>query len=374
MNVTNLVIQTVFWFIGFLFLFRIRRCQRSREKRKSYPSVSVIIPARNEEKTLPILLGSLLAQISSTDEIVVVAGPSEDTTLAVAQKHNIIVIQSGPTPEGWIGKSWACYQGVSSAKGEIFIFLDADTFLEKDGFKKILDTYLESGGIITLQPYHRTKRLYEQLSAFFNIIGMVGMGTFTILGNRVKPIGLFGPCLVISRKLYFESGGHLLVKSEVVEDLALGARIKKLKSPIFCFGGKDSISFRMYSNGLGQIVEGWSKGFAAGAVKTCIPILLAVVLWIGGSITATQHFVEALTNPGLASVLMWGSAYLAYAAQIYWMLFRLGNFGFYTALLYPVSLLFFMAVFLWSVFLIFIKRSVSWKGISIDLKSKGTTK
>jgi 4,4'-diaponeurosporenoate glycosyltransferase len=371
MNVTNLIIQTVFWLLGFLFLFQIRRCQRSRGEKKSYPYVSVIIPARNEETMLPILLDSLLAQISSADEIVVVVGPSEDKTLAVAQKQNVTVIQSGPTPEGWIGKSWACHQGASLAVGEIFIFLDADTFIEKDGFKKILDTYLESGGVITLQPYHRIQRLYEQLSAFFNIIEMAGMGTFSIMGNRFEPIGLFGPCLVMSRKLYFESGGHLHVKSKVVEDLALGARIKKLKAPIFCFGGKDSISFRMYPDNLGQLVDGWSKGFASGAVKTCILILLAIILWIGGSITATQHFMEALINPSIPSVLIWGSAYLAYAAQIYWMLFRLGNFRFYTALFYPISLLFFLAVFLRSVFLIFIKRSVTWKGIKINLKGLG---
>jgi 4,4'-diaponeurosporenoate glycosyltransferase len=373
MNISNLIIQTIFWFFGFLFLFRIRRCERSNEKGKLYPSVSIIIPARNEEKTLPILLSSLITQVSSMDEIIVVVGTSEDRTMEIAEEQNVIVKQSDPLPEEWLGKPWACYQGAKLAKGEILIFLDADTFVEKDGLKKIEDTYIEKGGVITIQPYHKTKMFYECLSAFFNIIGMAGMGTFTILGNRVKPVGLFGPCIMMSKHIYFESGGHLQVKNEVVEDLALGGQIKKQKTPISCYGGNGTISFRMYPNGIGELVDGWSKGFATGAVKTYIPVLLATILWIGGSITATSHFIEALLNPSMSSILIWGGAYLAYVAQIYWMLFRVGNFGFFTALFYPIPLLFFMYVFLRSFFLIFIKRSVSWKGIKISLKSQDTT-
>jgi 4,4'-diaponeurosporenoate glycosyltransferase len=374
MNITNLIIQTGFWFLGFLFLFRITRCRRSSEKGKSYPSVSIIIPARNEEKTLPILLKSLQNKVSPGDEIIVVVGTSEDRTLEVAERQNVIAKQSEPLPEGWLGKPWGCYQGAKLAKGEILIFLDADTFIEKDGLKKIVETYLERGGVITIQPYHKTKRLYEQLSAFFNIIGLAGMGTFTILGNHMKPVGLFGPCVVMSRNYYLDSGGHLQVKGDVVEDLALGGRIKKQKTPISCYGGKGTISFRMYPNGITELIDGWSKGFATGAIKTYIPILLATILWIGGSITATRYFIEALLNPSLPSILLWGGAYLGYAVQIFWMLFRVGNFRFYTALFYPIPLLFFIYVFLRSFFLIFIKRSVSWKGIRINLKNKDSTK
>jgi 4,4'-diaponeurosporenoate glycosyltransferase len=374
MNITNLVIQLVFWALGFLFLFRISRCGRIDWENKLHPSVSIIIPARNEEKTLPILLTSIRNQSYPTAEIIVVVGPSEDKTREVAERHNVKVIMSEPLPEGWIGKPWACFQGAKLANGETLLFLDADAFIEKDGLKKIVDTYVERGGVITIQPYHKTKRLYEQLSAFFNIIGMAGMGTFTIMGNLVKPVGLFGPCVVMNKEYYVESGGHLQVKGEVVEDLALGGRIKKQKIPIYCYGGKGTISFRMYPNGMRELIDGWSKGFATGAVKTYIPVLLATVLWLGGSMTVIRYFIESLINTNGISILLWGFAYLCYAAQIYWMLFRVGNFGFYTALFYPISLIFFLAVFLRSVFLIFIKRSVSWKGIKIDLKDKDTTK
>lgn len=374
MDITNLVIQTVFWALGFFFLFRIPRCRRNSGKIKPYPSVSIIIPARNEEKSLPVLLTSLRDQDFIPDEIIVVVDQSEDSTKEIAEREGVRTIQSEPLPEGWVGKPWACYQGAQIAKGDVFIFLDADTCIEKDGLKDIVNTYFERGGVLSIQPYHKTKRLYEQLSAFFNVIMMGAMGTFTVFGNLLKPIGLFGPCVVMRRKYYLEIGGHLEVKGEVVEDLALGNIIKKRKVLIYCYGGKGTISFRMYPNGMRELVDGWSKGFATGAVKTYIPVLLAIIAWVGGGISATRYTIEAISSMNTISILVWTSAYLGYAIQVYWMLFRIGTFKFYTALFYPVSLLFFLVIFLRSVFMIFIRRSVRWKGVTISLKDKATRK
>jgi 4,4'-diaponeurosporenoate glycosyltransferase len=371
MNETNFIIQTVFWAFGFFFLYRIPRCRTSYREINSYPFVSVIIPARNEERSLPILITSLRNQSYIADEIIVVVDQSDDRTKEIAEKEGARVIQAEPLPEGWLGKPWACYQGAQVAKGDILIFLDADTQVEKEGLEKILTTYLEKDGIVSIQPHHKTKKLYEQLSAFFNIIMMAAMGVFTVMGKTRKPIGLFGPCIVISKKYYFESGGHKEVKSEVVEDLALGEILKKKRLPIYCYGGKGTISFRMYPNGIRELIDGWSKGFATGAVKTFIPLLLVIIAWIGGGISATRYAVEAITTLNTTTILVWTSAYLAYSLQIYWMLFRIGTFRFYTALFYPIPLLFFLVIFLRSVIQIFIIRTVSWKGVKISLKDKG---
>jgi 4,4'-diaponeurosporenoate glycosyltransferase len=70
------------------------------------------------------------------------------------------------------------------------------------------------------------------------------------------------------------------------------------------------------------------------------------------------------------AIMWWALAYLAFAIQIQWMAFRVGTFKFYTALLFPVSLIFFIMVFFRSIFLVAIKRSVMWKGVAISLKDK----
>ena len=371
MDITYFVIQAIFWFFGFFFLFRIPRCTRShRGSTKRRPSISVIIPARNEADSLPILLASLRNGDSVPGEIIVVVGQCEDGTKEAAKGEGVTVIDSEPLPEGWVGKPWACYQGARLAKGDILVFLDADTCLEKGGLRDIVDTYLETDGIVSIQPYHKTRRLYEQLSMFFNIIMMCAMGPFTVMGRRIKPIGLFGPCVVMRKTYYFESGGHIAVKGEVVEDLALGERLKKRNLPIHCCGGQGTISFRMYPNGARELVDGWSKGFATGARMAHIPLLVAIIAWVGSGISATVFAIGAIWSMHNTAIMWWTLAYLAYAIQVQWMAFRVGTFKFYTALLFPVSLLFFIMVFFRSIFLVAIRRSVMWKGVAINLKDK----
>jgi 4,4'-diaponeurosporenoate glycosyltransferase len=306
----------------------------------------------------------------------VVVGQSEDRTRQVAarsppgRREGVVVIDSEPLPQGWIGKPWACHQGARLATGEVLVFLDADTCLDKGGLKNIVDTYLEKQGVLSVQPYHRTGRFYEQLSAFFNVIMLAAMGAFTMLGRRIKPLGLFGPCVVVSRESYLASGGHVTVKGEVVEDLALGERFQEHELPVYCYGGQGAISFRMYPNGIREMVEGWSKGFAIGAGKTPLPLLLAIIAWIGSGISATVWTIEAVSSLHSVAIIAWPLAYLACVIQLYWMFARVGTFRFYTALLFPVPLLFFIGVFFRSVILVYVRRSVTWKGIAINIRGK----
>ena len=127
----------------------------------------------------------------------------------------------------------------------------------------------------------------------------------------------------------------------------------------------------MYPNGIKELIDGWSKGFATGAVKTYIPVLIAIIAWVGGGISATIYSVQAIFSMNTTLILVYAAAYLGFVIQIYWMLFRIGNFKFYTALFYPICLLFFLIIFLYSIFIIFIRKTVRWKGATISLKNKG---
>ena len=364
------VVNLVFWVPAFIFLFRISSCKVSTYRNINNPSVSVIIPARNEEHTLPRLLNSLSVQLTSDDEVIVVDDHSEDRTKAVAEKRAVKVLESLPTPEGWLGKAWACYQGVRIASKEILVFLDADTVLEKNGLKKIIEKYVEKDGVLSIQPYHKVRNLYEQLSAFFNIIMMAGIGAFTVLGSRIKPIGLFGQVVVMKKQHYLDSGGHDKVKGEILEDLAFGSELQKKGVEIHCLGGRSTISFRMYPNGIRELINGWSKGFAMGAAKTPLPLLILIIAWISGSLGTTRGLIEVIITTNNVQIAIWGSLYILYVAQIYWMLVRIGNFKFYTALFYPIPMAFFVIVFTHSFVRIFIARNVKWKGRKIDLKRR----
>jgi 4,4'-diaponeurosporenoate glycosyltransferase len=364
----DLATHLALWLLGFLLLFHIPLCRSKGLRATGRPSVSVIVPARNEARVLPALLTSLKGQLRPNDEVVVVDDDSDDDTGTIAERLGAKVILSGKLPRGWTGKAWACYQGAKPASGELFIFLDADTVLEKNGLERIIATSMDHAGVLSIQPYHRMCAPYEQLSAFFNIVVMAAIGSFTVLGRAINPVGLFGPVMVFTRHDYLESGGFERARNEILEDLALGIELKKQNVRLHCYGGRHTVSFRMYPNGLRQVVAGWGKGFSIGAAKTSLPILLMVVAWVSGAFGIMRNLVEAIAVFDSLQMSLWGALYVLFASQIYWMLFRIGNFKIVTALLFPIPLLFFLTVFFYSIFLVFLHRKVEWKGRTIDLR------
>jgi len=367
----DLVTHIVLWLLGFVFFFRVPLCHKKQAKNITRPTVSIIVPARNEESNIPNLVRSLQGQITLDDEIIVVDDHSEDNTAAVAAQKGARVIKSSEMPRGWTGKTWACYQGARKAAGKVLVFLDADTLIEEDGLDTILSNYMENGGVLSIQPYHEMRKLYEQFSAFFNLVLMAAMGSFTVFGKIIQPIGLFGPVIVMEKKLYLQSGGFEKVKGEILEDLAFGAEFKKQGVKIHCYGGRGTASFRMYQGGMRQLITGWSKGFAMGAAKTSIPVLIMIIAWITGAIGATRNLLQTAIVADSSMLTLWGALYVAYAVQIYCMLYRIGDFKPYVALLFPIFLLFFFAVFAYSFIIIFMRKTLSWKGRTIKVSSRG---
>ncbi|NTW71670.1 MAG: glycosyltransferase family 2 protein, partial [Eubacteriaceae bacterium] len=122
--------------------------------------LSIIIPARNEEKNLPLLLDDLKNQTSKIHEIICVDDESDDDTAKMASFYNIKLISLKNKPEGWIGKSWACQKGADAADGDLFLFLDADVRLSSFGINKLLHAYEVNRCTISVQPYHKTEKKY----------------------------------------------------------------------------------------------------------------------------------------------------------------------------------------------------------------------
>lgn len=358
----KLYLLFLFWFLGFIFLWKIPGLKKGNKLNSFSYKISIIIPARNEEGILGQLLHSIAHQTLKPHEIIVIDDQSEDATAEVARREGCIVMTSKNLPEGWAGKPWACWQGAQMATGDIFLFLDADTFLEPEGLSKIVSTYLEKGGLLSIQPFHKMKRRYERLSAIFNIITMAGMNAFTPLGPKLKPIGAFGPCMICSRKDYFIVGGHEKARGEVLESLAIGREFLKTNQKVHCYGGKETISFRMYPDGLRSLVEGFSKGFGTGANAMSVVSLLMIVGWVFGGVGVTRQLVQSAILGNPVDFLGWFVLDVLYIFQIHWMLFRIGNFGFSTALLFQIPLIFFVIVFTYSILRIFLVRKVRWKG------------
>jgi 4,4'-diaponeurosporenoate glycosyltransferase len=359
------------WLGGLFSLWRIPLLENPAGPLPDRWDATIIVPARNEEKNLGRLLNALKGQVPPPREVIVVDDHSEDATARVAGAHGVRVLPSDDLPAGWTGKPWACWQGALAAKGRILLFLDADTFLAPGGLAKVLSAFLKGEGLLTIQPYHRMERMVEHLSAFFNIVTAAGLSAFTPLGSRIKPAGAFGPCLACTREEYLAFGGHTRVKDAVLENLLLGRHLLRLGKPVRCFGGKGTLCFQMYSDGLRSLIAGFGKGFATGAGAISFTMLLILSLWVFGGASVARHLLQEGVSEGPGSLPFWGPMYALYAVQIGWMLRRIGNFGFFDALLYPVPLLFFAAVFCLSLVQVFLLRSVRWKGRTIRTGKDG---
>lgn len=379
MSAVRLALEALRWGAGTWLLWRVGTCTAAAGAGDADRAggAMVLVPARDEEDNLPRLLGSLAAQDPPAAEVIVVDDGSADATAAVARRAGARVMTAGPLPAGWTGKSRACAKGAEaagahmgairsdmragsrgSAAGGTLVFLDADTWLAPGGLSRLLAEHDRRGGLLSLQPFHVTERPYETLSAFFNLVSMMGVGAFT--PRRAVPTGAFGPCLVCSVTDYAAAGGHghPEVRGRVVEDVALARRFTAAGLPVTVLGGRGTIAFRMYPRGLGQLVEGWTKNFAGGAASTRPATFVLVSLWLSGCISAAW----SLPAPAAAGV------YLAYAGQLAWMLRRIGRFGWRPALLYPVALAFFLAVFARSLVLTHLRGEVRWRGRTVSTR------
>lgn len=368
-----LLITLAFWAVGFFLLPRLQRCARSAGSRPAL-AVSVVIPARNEEHNLPTLLRSLASQSVKPREVIVVNDASTDRTAEIATQHGAHVINTQPLPEGWRGKTWACHQGAQAAAGDLLLFLDADTWLEPEGLGKTLGAWQSAfvvqpsgcpvaqdrlkpalqtapvrslGGALSIGPFHAVRRVYEDLSLFFNFNMIVG----------TVPDGLFGQMLLVDRESYRRVGGHEAVKGRTLENFFLAQQFGTAGIPTRSMTGRGVLSFRMYPSGLRELIEGWTKGFAGGAGQTPRGVLLLVVAWMIGLMLAPISW--AVTGDSVA----WGAVYLLCAAQVGWFSRKIGAFQWLTALLYPVPLVFFFAVFARSAMRS--GKQVTWKGRAI---------
>lgn len=379
----SLLVQQVFfwsalayWCAGFLLIWKIPGLSGlhglSRPEHKLYTpaDISVVIPSRNEADNIGTLLDSLLAQQSSPREILVVDDQSDDGTGVIAKsfaaRTRLRVIKPEERPEGWTGKNWSCHSGAREAEAPLLLFLDADTRLSSpDALEKLAAAYNRGGGLLSLQPYHTVRKLYEQLSGFFNMIVMVGSNAFSSWSRPGQADGCFGPCILTSRDDYVKTGGHEAVREQVVDDLALCGLYRKAGLPVHNFGGQGVIDFRMYPGGPGSLVEGWTKNMAVGATLADLRAIILLIIWFTGisnaalALGSLAWYFEPLMGPAILGV------YCLYAGQIYLQLRRVGSFSPAAAVFFPVLFLFFVGIFIFSIIRVKIYRSVSWKGRSI---------
>ena len=232
------------------------------------PAVSVLIPARNEEHNIATCLESFLGQEYPDFEIIVLDDESEDGTARVVTEiertdQRIKLIKGKPLPEDWLGKNWACMQLQQHARGEILLFADADTQPTLTAIRHTVDwikTY--NLGLFSVFPQQITKGFAEKL--LVPLIDFVLYSLLPLWAVYIFPSRFFaaanGQWLAFTRNAYDQIGKHVVVKNQIVEDVAFSreAKVKNIKT--LTASGKDVIFCRMYSS-FQEIWNGLSKNF-----------------------------------------------------------------------------------------------------------------
>jgi len=258
----------------------------------STPVVSVIVPARNEEECLGRCLQSLVSQVGTDFEILVVDDHSTDRTGEIARSFaGAQVLQAGPLPEGWTGKSNALACGVTSARGEWFLFTDADTFHKPGSLARALTEARErKADLLSYSPEQEVVSLLERavMPVIFGELA-VTYRPAEVSDPDSAAAAANGQYVLVTRRAYEAAGGHAAVAGVILEDVALARRVKESGGRIvFRFGG-EQVATRMYRTAA-QLIEGWSKNLvflfrsplrlAAVRLLEFLSILLAIVLTV----------------------------------------------------------------------------------------------
>ncbi len=252
--------------------------------------VSILIPARNEAANI----GKLLQNISDLDysnyEVLVYDDESTDDTAKIVQLFSktdkrIELLKGLPLPSGWLGKNYACHRLAMRAKGDFFLFLDADVEIEPGLIRNAL-YHIEKYNldVFSIFPTQTMKSWGEKIT--IPLMNTILVSMLPLILVRVSSWKSFsaanGQFMFYKSTTYLKHFFHQIVKLNAVEDISILKTMKKMKYRTHTLLSNGQISCRMY-NGFSEAVNGFSKN---------------VFMFFGGSIFATL-FYALVTSLGI---------------------------------------------------------------------------
>ena len=313
-------------------------------------SLTVIIPAYNEEENISRCLGSVLNSQPPCKnwQVVVVDDDSTDATserahaciAASSSTASASVLQAGTRPEGehWVGKNWACTQAIASLPESTnpntwVLFIDADVQLAPNALRRALHQAIqEEADLFSLAPRLVCGCLAEWMVQPI-MASLLGLG-FPILetNDPASPVAFAaGPFMLFKASTYAQIGGHRALAGEVVEDLALARAIKGGGHRLRYLLGLDAVDLRMYSD-LAALWEGWTKNWFLGLdrdpVKALGAALVVVLMFTVPWLLLPASLLLLWLQPLLASAWWWvlALASLAILQQLLLRLWTRSNF------------------------------------------------
>lgn len=254
-------------------LFGLHRLGSPRHRRAAArleaPRVSVLVPARNEERNIAACLTSLLEQDYPDFEVLVLDDGSSDGTGAIlhglAASTRLRVLDGSPLPAGWLGKNWACHQLASAASGRLLLFVDADTrhhpLTLSDAVAALEAEQVDFLSVLSRQEMHTWA---ERL-----VIPLVSWSQHTFfpvpLLRRIRRPAFataIGQFMLVRRDAYETLGGYERVRGSAVDDWDLVRAVVAGGLRWTLCDGTSRVTTRMYRS-FGETLDGFSKNLYA---------------------------------------------------------------------------------------------------------------
>jgi len=251
------------------------------------PRVALLIPARNEERTITKCVNSLLVQDYPNYAIWVLDDNSTDRTPEIlaelaTENPSLHILRGQPLPDSWLGKPWACQQLSDAAEGELLLFVDSDTWHSPRMVGNAVAAMEgEQADLLSVIPDEVMLTLAEKLS-----VPIIPWSLFThfplALSQRfdwTKSASAIGQMMLLRRSSYDAVGGHSAVREDVAEDMSLAQRIAVAGYRWRLLIGYKDVHCRMYRT-WPEVLQGFGKNLFAVFGRN-IWLYLFIWLWLG---------------------------------------------------------------------------------------------
>ena len=339
----------------------ISRLHLPDQEPATFPKVSVLIPARNEDAVLGRLLESLEKLDYPDFEVIVCDDHSSDNSeeilnWIVGEDERFHWFFGEKLPEDWLGKNFACHQLAKKASGKYLIFLDADVELSPVALTKAVAFFHGNGlSLLSVFPQQKMESFAEQITV--PVMNWILQGFLPmILVQKTKFPSLSaanGQLMMFDAGNYRTHQWHSRVRNQNVEDIRLARMIKAEGLKIAVLLGNNDVFCRMYRT-FNEAVVGFSRNIHEyfGGRRA---VMLA--FWF---ITGLGPFIIFFTNGWTFFSLF---LLLVLANRLFIAASNRQNV-FFSVLLHPLQMISFTAFVFYNIFRR-IKKETEWKGRKI---------